>query len=269
MQTEFNITAFQLPSDPISRPSSSSTQLSSDSAEPTSDADLTSLGADLATSEIGKTPFGSTTIVNAAPGEKKKQKAEPVTVVKKERRRNFTVEEVQVIMQKAGKNTTVIKGRFTPTITSEAKKKVWISIKKSLNSINGKEDREWRDVRKKWIDTSCSTRTKLRIIDKEQRKTGGGTSSAPPLSKVESLAAVSRSGRSLATSGGLISYSNLLLNDISNKSEISFDLYSNPRSSTAAPRFPPLTLHSTCSSPYRFPPLNQHQNPPLNCNPPR
>ena len=65
--------------------------------------------------------------------------------------------------------------------------------------------------------------SRLRKIDKEQRKTGGGTSSAPPLSKVESLAidsiagttvrgipggidtaAVSRSGRSLATSGGLI-----------------------------------------------------------------
>ena len=59
-----------------------------------------------------------------------KQKAEPVTVVKKERRRNFTAEEVQVIMQEAGKNTTVIKGRFTPTITSEAKEKEWISITK-------------------------------------------------------------------------------------------------------------------------------------------
>ena len=67
-----------------------------------------------------------------------KQKLEPVTVVKKERRRNFTAEEVQVIMQEAGKNTTVIKGRFTPTITSETKEKVWISITKSVNSINGK-----------------------------------------------------------------------------------------------------------------------------------
>ena len=39
-------------------------------------------------------------------------------------------------------------------------------------------------------------------------------------------AAVSRSGRSLATSGGLISYSNLLLNDLSNESEIYFNLNS-------------------------------------------
>ena len=97
------------------------------------------------------------------------------------------------------------------------------------------------------MDTSCSARKKLRNIDKDQRKTGGGTSSAPPLSKVESLAidsvagttvrgipggidtaAVSRFGRSLATSGGLISYFNLLLNDLSNELEISFDL--NPDS---------------------------------------
>ena len=54
--------------------------------------------------------------------------------------------------------------------------------------------REWRDVRKKWINTLCSARTKLRNIDKEQRKTGGGTSSAPPLSKVESLAKDSIAG---------------------------------------------------------------------------
>ena len=156
MKAESNITAIQQPYDPISRPSSSSTQLPSDSAEPSSDADLTTLGADLATldadlaritadadlatSDIGKTPPGSITIVNAAPGKRKrmKQKMEAVTVVKKERKRNFTAEEVQVIMQEAGKNTTVIKGRFTLTITSEAKEKVWISITKSVNSINGK-----------------------------------------------------------------------------------------------------------------------------------
>ena len=104
----------------------------------------------------------------------------PLTVVKKERKRNCTAEEVQVIfiMQelKAVNNTTVLKGRFNPGITSEVKEKVWVSITKSVN------------VRKKWVDTSCSARTKLRNIHKEQRKTGSGQSSAPPLSKVESLA---------------------------------------------------------------------------------
>ena len=112
MQTESNITAIQLPSEPISRPSSSRTQLSSDSAEPSSDADLTTLGADLATldadlaritsdvdlatSDIGKSQPGSITIVNAVSGKRKrkKQKAEPVTVVKTERRRTFTAEEL-------------------------------------------------------------------------------------------------------------------------------------------------------------------------------
>ena len=81
-------------------------------------------------------------------------------------------------MQEAGKNTAIIKGRFTPTVTSEAKEKLWLAITKSVNAINGKGDREWKDVRKKWIDTSCSARSKLRNIEKEQRKTGGA-SSAP------------------------------------------------------------------------------------------
>jgi len=80
-------------------------------------------------------------------------------------------------MQEAVNNTTVLKGRFNPEITSEViKEKVWVSITKSVN------------VRKKWVDTSCSARTKLRNIHKEQRKTGSGQSSATPLSKVESLA---------------------------------------------------------------------------------
>ena len=165
-------------------------------------------------------------------------------------------------MQEAGKNTTVLKGRFNPSITSEAKEKVWISITKSVNFINGKGDREWRDVRKKWMDTSCSARTKLRKIHKERRKTGGGRSSAPPLNKVGSLAidsiagttvsgipggidtaAVSRSSRSLATSGGLISYSSMLLNDLDKDSEISFDLNSNHGSSTPIPS-PDSSQHS-------------------------
>ena len=63
-------------------------------------------------------------------------------------------------------------------------------------------------------------------------RSSDGTSSAPPLSKVESLAIDSiagttfrripggidtvAEGRSLATRGGSISYSNLLLNDLSN-----------------------------------------------------
>ena len=159
-------------------------------------------------------------------------------------------------MQEAGNNTTVlkVKGRFNPGITSEVKEKVWVSITKSVNFINRKGDRDWRDVRKKWVDTSCSARTKLRNIHKEQRKTGGGQSSAPPLSKVESLAIdsiagttvsgipggidtteVSRSSRSLATSGGLITFSSMLLNDIDTDSEISFDLNSNHGSSTPIP----------------------------------
>ena len=173
--------------------------------------------------------------------------AEPITVVKTERRQNFTAKEVQVIMQETGKNTTVIKGIYTPKITSKAKEKVWISLTKPVNSINGKGDREWQDVRKKWIDTSCSARTKLRIIDRKQRKTGVAQALHPSQQGRKpcyrrytgiagtmvlgfpgeiDTAAVSRSGRSLATSGGLISYSNLLLNDLSNESEIYFDLNS-------------------------------------------
>ena len=67
--------------------------------------------------------------------------------MKKERKRNFTAEEVQIIMQEAGNNTTLLKGRFNRGITSEVKEKVRVSIRKSVNFINGRVDRDWRDVR--------------------------------------------------------------------------------------------------------------------------
>ena len=268
MQSGSNFNAIQLSSGPSGSPLPS-TQISSSPAEPSSplESDFASANLDLDTADpdhaadadlVSPDPDHGTsiTIVNSASGKgkTKKKKKEPLKVVKNERKRNFTAEEVQVIMQEAGNNTTVLKGRFNPGITSEVKEKVWVSITKSVNFINGKGDRDWRDVRKKWVDTSCSARTKLRNIHKEQRKTGGGQSSAPPLSKVESLAIdsiagttvsgipggidtteVSRSSRSLATSGGLITFSSMLLNDIDTDSEISFDLNSNHGSSTPIP----------------------------------
>ena len=106
-------------------------------------------------------------------------------------------------MQEAGNNTTLLKGRLNRGITSEVKEKVRVSIRKSVNFINGRVDRDWRDVR--W---------------------DGGQSSPLPLRKVESLlidsiagtavtgvpggidtTEVSRSSRSLATSGGMITFS--------------------------------------------------------------
>ena len=212
MQSGSNFNAIQLSSGPSGSPLPS-TQISSSPAEPSSplesdfasvnldldtadpdhaaDADLVSpdpdhgtsitiaaADADLTTSDPNHAT--SITIVNSASGKgkTKKKKKEPLKVVKNERKRNFSAEEVQVIMQEAGNNTTVLKGRFNPGITSEVKEKVWVSITltKSVNFINGKGDRDWRDVRKKWVDTSCSARTKLRNIHKEKIKTGGGQS---------------------------------------------------------------------------------------------
>ena len=97
--------------------------------------------ADLNTSDPNHAT--SITIVNSASGKgkTKKKKKEPLKVVKNERKRNFTAEEVQVIMQEAGNNTTVLKGRINPGITSEVKEKVWVSITKSVNFIN-KGDRD-------------------------------------------------------------------------------------------------------------------------------
>ena len=189
-------------------------------------------------------------------------KTEPTTSKGKSKRssnavrgRNFTAEETETILREAGKYSKILKGRFNSVNTKELKQKHWIRITSLVNKVNAVGDRDWRNVRKKWQDLTSSARAKYRDQLREQRKTGGGVSQAPTLTKFEQIAIDSVSNvsvhglqygmdsnetdvaiplseppesgpsatSSLSKSGRMVSLVANLLNE-SDDSEVSFDL---------------------------------------------
>ena len=53
-------------------------------------------------------------------GKEKKQK--------RPRRRNYTTDEMEIVMKLAGKKAKTLNGRLSATITAEKKKKIWSEI---------------------------------------------------------------------------------------------------------------------------------------------
>ena len=56
------------------------------------------------------------------------------------RSRNFSNDELEIIMDLAGKHSKVLLSRFSPTVTNERKKKIWMQIARVVNGINGFND---------------------------------------------------------------------------------------------------------------------------------
>ena len=98
-------------------------------------------------------------------GKEKKQK--------RPRRRNYTTDEMEIVMKLAGKKAKTLNGRLSATITAEKKKKIWSEIARAANGINGINDRTWKDIRKKWQSTLSTARTKSRNNIQQRKKTGG------------------------------------------------------------------------------------------------
>lgn len=150
--------------------------------------------------------------------------------------RNYSQEEIEIILREAGKHAKLLKGRFQPSVTNENKKKVWIQITDLVNKVNLVGDRDWQAIRKKWQDLTSTARKKYRTIVKEQHKTGGGLPSVSDMSAHESMAMESISEvsvrgitsgidctqMSLSASANLMSQSAKLVNQ-SDDSEISFN----------------------------------------------
>ena len=107
---------------------------------------------------------------------------------KKVRARNFTNDEVELIMRLAGKKSKVLTARLSATVTSDRKNLIWKRIADTVNAANGQNDRGWQECRKKWHGNISSARTKLRDNVHQRKKTGGGPSEERPLNVLEQMA---------------------------------------------------------------------------------
>ena len=103
-------------------------------------------------------------------------------------RRNYTTDEMEIVMKLADKKAKTLNGRLSATITAEKKKKIWSEIARAANGVNGINDRTWKDIRKKWQSTLSTARTKSRNNVQQRKKTGGGPSEEKTLTAVEQMA---------------------------------------------------------------------------------
>ena len=105
----------------------------------------------------------------------------------KTRARNFTEDETVVVMEEGKKSRRLLKGRFGPSVTNDLKEERWQQIADNVNQLNGKNDRTWESVRKKFHDVMSSARCKGRTQVREMKETGGGRSTVPVMSKAEAM----------------------------------------------------------------------------------
>ena len=77
---------------------------------------------------------------------------------------------------------------YYPSVTNERKIKIWRDITRQVNLINACNDREWKEIRKKYQDVTTSARKKARTYVKKSRKTGGGVVQSTEMTRAEVLA---------------------------------------------------------------------------------
>ena len=106
----------------------------------------------------------------------------------RKRARNFTKEEIDIMLDIANKKRISHHARFSQKTSNASKKKLWSEIAEALNAVNGQNDRTGIEVRRKYSDVLNEARRKKRNMIAERRKTGGGSSKAEPLNDQEKAA---------------------------------------------------------------------------------
>ena len=102
------------------------------------------------------------------------------------RKPNFTTAECAVIFEEAEQNIEIIKSKFTSTLTSKNKTKVWEDITAKVNSL-GVCLRSVREVKEKWRGMVGAAKKEFSKFGASQRKAGGGEKPASPKSSSKKI----------------------------------------------------------------------------------
>ncbi|XP_050708222.1 nuclear apoptosis-inducing factor 1-like [Eriocheir sinensis] len=78
------------------------------------------------------------------------------------------------IVEQVGLRKTILRGKFSPTLTYNDKRAAWEEVTDSLNSTFGLS-RSHAEVEKKWQNTKTTSIQRLSAMREAQRKTGGGS----------------------------------------------------------------------------------------------
>lgn len=105
-------------------------------------------------------------------------------VAKKKRKKNFSQEELTVLVDEVNEHKKVLFEKFSDTLTNEKKEKYWRQIALKINAVSLVE-RSVDEIRKKWTDWCSITKAKASKISAEMTKTGSGTSDVVALTPLE------------------------------------------------------------------------------------
>ena len=83
-------------------------------------------------------------------------------------------------------HAATLKAAFSTTVTKKSKEELQKKIVDAVNETGGNE-RTWQDCQTKLKNMSSTTKSKERHFRQEVRKTGGGSSTAKPLTEPETL----------------------------------------------------------------------------------
>ncbi|XP_062598056.1 myb/SANT-like DNA-binding domain-containing protein 4 isoform X2 [Saccostrea cucullata] len=89
------------------------------------------------------------------------------------RKKNWSAGEISLLVDLVSERKDVLRGRFSPALTSADKAGAWEAITTSVNAVGG-SGRTTKEVKKKWQDIQSSTKKKEAERKRLSTKTGGG-----------------------------------------------------------------------------------------------
>ena len=77
---------------------------------------------------------------------------------KKQRRPNFTSEDLNILVDAVASNKAHLFGKFTNTLTANSKSNIWEKISNQINAVNATVRRTGEEVKRKWTDSTGRVR---------------------------------------------------------------------------------------------------------------
>ncbi|XP_052694429.1 nuclear apoptosis-inducing factor 1-like [Crassostrea angulata] len=103
---------------------------------------------------------------------------ELVNKIKKERKKNFSAKEIEILVEEVEKNRAILFASHKDVNTNQKKNKCWKDICSLINSVSVQE-RSPAEICKKWRDLSSQTKKKEAEFRRDMSKTGGGPAPTP------------------------------------------------------------------------------------------
>ena len=99
--------------------------------------------------------------------------------IKRERKKNFAMDEIQLLTAEYGENKDVLELKFTNALTNKQKNDSWQRITEKINAL-GYEKRTVEEIKMKWRNLTSQAKANWNNFKRDCNKTGGGPAPAPP-----------------------------------------------------------------------------------------